>query len=549
MKYNYLSLYFINLTTIFPLMKKSYKKILSLLAIASMALGMNAETLLVGEGTKTNAFAPIHSTFYDTQGTITQTIYPAELLTDMVGKNINAITLYVNNDGVKFNGGNLRLSMGETSQTSFATTADLVPDLQEVLTAPVVGGTDLTEITFTFTTPYNYAGGNLVLEAYVVEGGDWGYTYFYGSDDISVKNVITRGSLYSFIPKTNFDYGMPADYAARVDVTALDFGKIKAGQTATLNVKLTNSGLNAFTPSFSTQNPFSVDLTPAELAAGEVLQIPVTFAPTTDGLFDGTLAINCGEAGTFEVALHGYAKPESDDITVCDGTSTSAVVPLYQYYSDTPGAKSQVIYPAAMLQDIVDTEILSITFYPTAGLGKAINNMKVYLLETDQAEFTREASYGIPDDGIPETDMVEVATVTIAKDETEVVIDFDAPFKYNGKNLAIQTMFTENSGWVSTNFYGTTQSVITGWYQYNTSATAGSVTQFLPKATFSYHKADTPATVGDVNGDGDINVIDITALIDVIMNDDTSNPRADVNGDGEINVIDITALIDIIMNM
>ena len=62
-------------------------------------------------------------------------------------------------------------------------------------------------------------------------------------------------------------------------------------------------------------------------------------------------------------------------------------------------------------------------------------------------------------------------------------------------------------------------------------------------------EASTTTIVGDVNGDGDVNVIDITALIDVIMNDDTSNPRADVNGDGEINVIDITALIDIIMNM
>ena len=61
-------------------------------------------------------------------------------------------------------------------------------------------------------------------------------------------------------------------------------------------------------------------------------------------------------------------------------------------------------------------------------------------------------------------------------------------------------------------------------------------------------EASTTTIVGDVNGDGDVNVIDITALIDVIMNDDTTNPRADVNGDGEINVIDITALIDIIMN-
>ena len=59
----------------------------------------------------------------------------------------------------------------------------------------------------------------------------------------------------------------------------------------------------------------------------------------------------------------------------------------------------------------------------------------------------------------------------------------------------------------------------------------------------------TPALKGDVNGDGDVNVVDITALIDVIMNDVTDNPRADVNEDGRIDVVDITALIDIIMNM
>ena len=54
--------------------------------------------------------------------------------------------------------------------------------------------------------------------------------------------------------------------------------------------------------------------------------------------------------------------------------------------------------------------------------------------------------------------------------------------------------------------------------------------------------------IGDVNGDGEVDVRDITALIDVIMNSVTDNPRADVNADDEIDVRDITALIDIIMN-
>ena len=61
-------------------------------------------------------------------------------------------------------------------------------------------------------------------------------------------------------------------------------------------------------------------------------------------------------------------------------------------------------------------------------------------------------------------------------------------------------------------------------------------------------EASTTTIVGDVNGDGEVDVRDITALIDVIMNSITDNPRADVNEDGDIDVRDITALIDIIMN-
>ena len=62
-----------------------------------------------------------------------------------------------------------------------------------------------------------------------------------------------------------------------------------------------------------------------------------------------------------------------------------------------------------------------------------------------------------------------------------------------------------------------------------------------------YGYTSNAAVTGDVNGDNDVNVMDITALIDIIMNDG-DNPQADVNGDGQINVMDITALIDIIMN-
>ena len=50
----------------------------------------------------------------------------------------------------------------------------------------------------------------------------------------------------------------------------------------------------------------------------------------------------------------------------------------------------------------------------------------------------------------------------------------------------------------------------------------------------------------DVNGDLEVNIGDINAVIDVILSD-INNPSADVNGDGEINIGDINAVIDIIL--
>jgi len=60
------------------------------------------------------------------------------------------------------------------------------------------------------------------------------------------------------------------------------------------------------------------------------------------------------------------------------------------------------------------------------------------------------------------------------------------------------------------------------------------------------------SNVGDVNGDGVINISDVTALIDLILSDGTIDSdmksRADVNGDGVINISDVTALIDLILS-
>lgn len=52
-------------------------------------------------------------------------------------------------------------------------------------------------------------------------------------------------------------------------------------------------------------------------------------------------------------------------------------------------------------------------------------------------------------------------------------------------------------------------------------------------------------TPGDVNGDGEVNITDVTSLIDMLLEGDVPvNAATDVNGDGEVNITDVTVLVD-----
>ena len=54
---------------------------------------------------------------------------------------------------------------------------------------------------------------------------------------------------------------------------------------------------------------------------------------------------------------------------------------------------------------------------------------------------------------------------------------------------------------------------------------------------------------GDVNGDGSVNISDVTALIDLLLGGGTiSNPAADCNQDSSVNISDVTALIDYLLS-
>ena len=55
---------------------------------------------------------------------------------------------------------------------------------------------------------------------------------------------------------------------------------------------------------------------------------------------------------------------------------------------------------------------------------------------------------------------------------------------------------------------------------------------------------------GDVNGDGAVNVSDVTTLVNMILGTVTKDPqRADIDGNGSVNVSDVTALVNLLLGV
>lgn len=73
------------------------------------------------------------------------------------------------------------------------------------------------------------------------------------------------------------------------------------------------------------------------------------------------------------------------------------------------------------------------------------------------------------------------------------------------------------------------------------------------KAVQLYKKIEMTILLGDVNNDGEITIADVTALVNIVLGKDDTEPyqydheAADVNGDGSITIADVTALVNTIL--
>ena len=183
------------------------KKLFTLFAVAAMAFAAQAATLTVCEGTDWSSQFPVYGYYVDASGTMDQMIYPASMLTNMKDNKITGLKFYA--DGViNFYDGKIELALMEVEDEFF--TNALMEGATVVGSVKPVAGT--TELVFEFDTPFEYKGGNLLVQTEVVETGEYGNTYFLGvaTNDYTAFCHYTWwweiNDPYRFLPMATFTY-------------------------------------------------------------------------------------------------------------------------------------------------------------------------------------------------------------------------------------------------------------------------------------------------------------------------------------------------------
>lgn len=185
---------------------KKYIKIFLLFAALMMPWAMHAQsTLTVCDGTDSNEYVPIYGYYADDEQT-SQMIFPASMITAMQGYAIEQMVFYVASDGgLNADLGDWDVSLGITS-ASMLNGLDNSTTLTQVYSGPMIfdDNYNATMMIVSFSTPFVYNGGNLLVEFDHPVGAGYNHYYFYGVTAASAS--YSWDSSFSFLPKTTFSY-------------------------------------------------------------------------------------------------------------------------------------------------------------------------------------------------------------------------------------------------------------------------------------------------------------------------------------------------------
>lgn len=214
------------------------------------------EEIVLCDGDATSNKLPFNGVYFSDAGTYGQMIYPAEMLSDIQNSKLISMSFYPQNP-ITLKDGTVQISLKTTDQAEFTTTA-AITDMTAVSNMALTRGVDV--ITFEFDAPFEYEGGNLVVEARVMDSkGNYGTNLFPGQATSNYASLSVTHSQWTgdnaervkFLPKISFIYqkGTEPDFILGdvnddklvdvADVTDL-IGAILSGDMSGINAAAAN---------------------------------------------------------------------------------------------------------------------------------------------------------------------------------------------------------------------------------------------------------------------------------------------------------------------
>ncbi len=243
------------------------------------------------------------------------------------------------------------------------------------------------------------------------------------------------------------------------------------------------------------------------------------------------------------------------------------------FYLSHTGA--QMIYTPDLLPGMEGKEGLKIKYlnfkFYCESYEEIIRNAKVYLREIDETEFaTVDGVKQFFDFGeLVAEGRYDIDLLEYYGEDQVLALEMEEPFPFTlGKSLLVTivldaedddncTMGSDYAPFYTSGIRGKAMTYTDNWTSFvdyasgsdfpDASASLGCGTNVeLPVTEVGYTY---DRMLGDVNGDGNVSISDVTTLIDMLVGAATGYPvNADMNDDGSISIADVTELIDQLLN-
>lgn len=332
--------------------------------------------LTVHNGTSTNSYVPLYGYWADAYNKC-EMVYPAAELSNMTGGTISQLAFYASNTSVSWGSARFQVFMKEVSSSTIsAYTGTSGATVVYEGTLNVANGM----MVISFSTPYDYNGGNLLIGLYEISTGSYSSVDWYGE---AVTGACVQGynssSLSSvsatqrnFLPKTTFTYvSTPSgpSFVTNPEQLYLELARPNGYWTEPFAFKIINTGSECTITSVVSSDPyFTVDVeVPVTLARNQSLAGTIATGSTENVNVTAQLAVSYTAEGFdpgtvyLDVAAVAYnaVTPDvwelAEDVTSFPYQSTVTTDNLYRNYN-LPLASSDVkdaVYKVTLTEDVM----------------------------------------------------------------------------------------------------------------------------------------------------------------------------------------------------